>query len=112
MGMFPIWKGQDMYVLRSNVNANKLSQYAKNFFRNLTRKQKIVFLQKYIIYSLDVRDYAAVEEGLSILFSMNYELRECWRITNNTYTDPEGERVNMYFKHAFSNIKTKRKGRR
>lgn len=95
-------------MLKSDANANKLFKYAKNFFRKLTRKQKIVFLCKYVMYSIDVRDYAAVEEGMSILFSMNFELRDCWRIANNTYTDSEGERVDLLFKHAFSNAKTMR----
>ncbi len=77
-----------------------------NHIRTMPRQVKIVFLLKYIRYSLSNRDIEAAKDGLFQLCMMIPELKNDLRIANRTYQgDDEGKRIATLFMCAYGMVK-------
>lgn len=92
-----------MYRMKSDSDSNKFFKYARHFVYSLPRNRRMVFLCKYIIYSMNNRDDTGVFEGIRKLFSLDPEFMRYWEIANKTYTDSEGERIDLLYRHAYKN---------
>lgn len=73
------------------------------------KKRRELFFCKYVMNAIKKRDNAGIAEGLLSLLSMDYEFKKYWRIAARAYTNSEGKKIDLLFKHSFGDAFSFRK---